>query len=284
MPILIKEWGLHNRWGNYSYLYAGLSSIAKKAGNSLYLPENYFAWKYMSNPPLVDKDMKADELFHIRQSNYTKEELDYMVDYFTVNKDKNINVNIGSNLQSELWFEDDKDYVRSLFDFKPEVTNTIKEKYKHVFTKEVIGISIRRGDFVNHGVFFQIPLQWYLDALEKEFPNWKDCNILFFSDNIEELKTIFKGENFFFAEKNDTHTHIEKFKFYHGDPMEQFILGTMCNHMIGSQSTFSWWMMWLINQKGGKVVHSGKNLSPYGDKQFYNPDYYPKDWTLYPVK
>lgn len=51
-------------------------------------------------------------------------------------------------------------------------------------------------------------------------------------------------------------------------------------------STFTWWNMWYVkNFNNGKVVHSGKNLSEYGEKQFgVNNDYYPNNWTIHEIK
>lgn len=278
--ILYKDWGKHIRLGNFLFLYAGLSSFCKKTGNQLVLPD-YFMWKYLKNPPKIDSGLEYDEIFHFRTTQYSKQELDWILEQFS--RKETLNVNLGSHLQSQKWWEDDKEFVKDLLSFKEYEIERIRDKYSHVFTKPVIGIGIRRGDFVNHGCFYQIPLTWYEKALKYEFKDiWQDCNILFFSDNIDEIRKIFKGDNYFFAHPNNTHTHADNFKHYHNDPMEQFILGTMCNHFIGGSSTFSYWQMWYVFQNGGKVVHSGKNLIGECAEKHKNPDYYPLEWTYYP--
>jgi hypothetical protein len=280
--ILYKDWGKHIRLGNWLFIYSGLSAISYKTGNPMYLPENYFLWQYLKYPPEFDNNISVDETFHFRQTNYTKDEFNYLIDYFSLNRDRNININLGSHLQSEKFIESDIDYIKTIMQFKEEEVQKVRNKYSHILNKKTIGIGIRLGDFVNHGCFYQIPLEWYLKALQAEFKDWMDCNILFFSDDIEKLKTIFKRENYYFATPNNTHTHIDSFKHYHGNPMEQFILGTLCQGFVGGSSTFSWWQMWYIHNNGGKVVHSGQNLAGECLQKFYNPDYYPKNWKLFP--
>lgn len=284
--IVYKDWGKHIRFGNWWFNYAALLCISKRTTNPIALPE-YHAWPYMKHPPIIDDGLVPRETFPFRTNTFSREEMDWLYGHFVINNDNVININIGPNNQSEKWFLDELDYVKEMIQFNPDCVNNIREKYAHILGngKPTIGIGVRRGDFVGHGVFYQIPLEWYLEALEQKFPDWKNCNILFFSDNIDELKTRFIGKNFYFAEPNGTHTHAENFRFYHQNPMEQFILGTLCDHFIGGNSTFSWWQMWYVkNFNGGKVVHCGRNLSDAGEKEFgKNLDYYPTDWVIHPI-
>lgn len=285
--ILYKDWGQHIRLGNWWFNYAALLSLAKRTGHELLLPD-YHAWPYMLNPPLKDRNIiPADETFHYRTNDYSRAELDWLREYFASKKDKVININLGPNNQSEKWFNEDLDYVKEMLRFSESALVEVSKKYAHILNngKQTIGIGIRRGDFVGHGVFYQIPLEWYTKTLETEFPDWKNYNILFFSDNIPEIKTRFISKNFHFAEPNNTHTHANNFKYYHNNPMEQFILGTLCDHFIGGNSTFSWWQMWYVkNFNNGKVVHCGKNLSNAGELKYgKNPDYYPDSWTLHKI-
>ena len=282
--IKYTEWGKHVRLGNFLYLWAGINSIAKQSGHEIQLP-SYFLWDYLENPPTITQDNSYDELFHFRKFNYSIEEKEWIVNYFKERKDKVININLGPHLQSEKFFLEDLDYVKSKLLLKEDKVDAVRKKYFNFFDKKTIGIGIRRGDFVGSGCFYQIPLDWYLSALKAEFSDWKDCNIIFFSDNIEEVKKLFKGDNFFFADANGTHSHANGFKDYHKDPMEQFILGTLCDNFIMGNSTFSWWQSWYIkNFKGGKIVHSGKNLRGQCEKDFYNPDFYPESWVLHEIK
>lgn len=277
------EWGKHLRLGNWLFLYAGLTSILKDTDNQLCLPDRYFLWKYLQNPPVLITSDNYDEIFHFRKMEYTVEEKQWCREYFIENKNRVINVNLGSNLQDERWFIDDKQYVIDRLKIKDEYVQRVRDKYSHIFTKPTIGIGIRRGDFVGHGDFFQIPERWYEDALIANFPDWLNYNIVIFSDDIDWCKNYYKGKPYLYAEPNNTHTHANNFKNYHNDPMDQYILATQMNNFIGGNSTFSWWNMWWVkNVNEGKVVHCGENLS-HTSRHYNNPDYYPKDWIHHKI-
>jgi hypothetical protein len=282
--VKYNDWGQHLRLGNWLFLYAGLQSILKNTDNELWLPD-YFLWNYLEYPPhITHGNTYHDEIFHFRQTNYTLEEKEYLINYFSKNKDKQVNINLGSHLQSELWFKNDLETVIHQLKIKQEEIDKVKEKYAPFFERETIGIGIRRGDFVNHGCFYQIPEKWYEEALYANFPNYNNYNVIVFSDDIEWCKQYYQGKEFLFAEPNNTHTHADNFKHYRKDPMEQFILGILCNNFIGGSSTFTWWQMWYVkNFNDGKVVHSGKNLIGNCAQNHFNPDYYPDNWTLYQV-
>ncbi len=275
------EWGEHVRLGNWLFLYAGIQSIIKDAGNPLALPP-YFLWKYLEKPPFITDNKNYAEIFHFRKTQYSPEEKQFLANFFKENSSKTININLGSHLQSERWFEEDIELVKKAIAIKQEEIDKVRQKYAPFFMRKTIGIGIRRGDFVRHGCFYQIPEGWYMSALEKEFPDWKEHNIVVFSDDIEWCKQYYKDTGWLFAEPNNTHTHADKFIHYHKDPMEQFILGTQMDHFVGGSSTFSWWQMWYVkNFNGGKVVHSGKNLIGTCAANHFNPDYYPTSWTLH---
>lgn len=278
--LKFNDWGKHLRLGNWLFLYSGLRYFAKHSENDIELP-NYFLWDYLKNPPKVNNDTNYDVEFTFRQTNYSEDEKNFINNLFTNNNNKTINIQISSNLQSEKWFSDDFDYVKSCLEIRDDKINEVREKYKSFLDKPTIGIGVRRGDFVNHNCFYQIPETWYENTLKKEFPDYKNYNVIIFSDDIEWCKIYFKDSGFLFAEPNNTHTHTNNFKNYHNNPMDQFILGILCDNFIGGSSTFSWWQMWYVkNFNNGKVFHSGKNLIGKCGETYYNPDYYPENWGL----
>ena len=284
--IKYTQWGKHLRIGNFWFLWNTLNHICEKTGHELVLPE-YFAWEHMNYPPIIDNNKDFDELFHFRTTAFSKEELDWTINWFNERKDKVINVNLGANCQSALWWED-SDYVLDKMQFKAESIEDVLFKYEHILAngRETIGVGVRLGDFLGHNCFYQIPFNWYLDAIKSKFDNWENYNILIMSDDIEKAKTLFKGDNIYFAEPNGTHTHADNFKHYHSSKaMEQFILGTLCNHMIIGNSTFSWHQAYYVDKfNNGRVIHSNRNLDNECLKQFYNPDYYPKNWEIHEIK
>lgn len=281
--ITYKDWGKHLRLGNFLFLYNELNYIHKQTGIDFSLPD-YYLWKYLESPPLLDDGISYQEVFHFKSHVPNQEEKQYILDFFNKRKDINVNINLGSNCQSELWWEEEKQYVLSKLKIKQDYIEFIKNKYKRFLEKPCIGIGVRLGDFLGHGVFYQIPFDWYEKALNNFFPNWKnEYNVIVFSDHIEHAKQIFNNKGWFFAEPNGTHTHANNFRDYHNDPMEQFTLGTLMSHFIIGNSTFSWHQAYYVdNFNKGTIIHTGKNLSQRGELEFgTNPDFYPKNWIKY---
>ena len=280
--IICNEWGLHLRWGNYGIAYLALMSFCLETGHELCLPD-YYAWKYLKHPPkIVSRDLRFDVKLSLPR--YTPAEIAKLLNDLKANPDKVFDVDIGSfcNIQSENWWTADKKAVFKGLELTEEAVQRVREKYSSLFSeKPLIGIGIRRGDFVNHGVFYQIPTTWYEHALQTVFPDWESTStVVVLSDNINECKTLLNPQ-FCFAEHNTTYSHEKNFTLYHADAMDHFILGCMCSHFIGGSSTFHWLIMQYISVFGGqsKLVHSGKNLSDKGQLEFgKKEDYYPQSW------
>ena len=276
--IKCNGWGNHLRLGNWLFLFTGLNYLAKHSNNEIVLPE-YFLWDYLKNLPNVTEDQNYDIEYSFLSTKYSNDKKENFIEFFKLNNDKIINILGYPGLQSEKWFIDDVDYIKNILEIKEEKIKEVKTRYKDFFTKPTIGIGVRRGDFVGHKCFYQIPETWYEDTLKKEFPNYLDYNIIIFSDNIEWCKNYYNGKNFLFAESNNT--YIQHSNEYLNDPMDQFILGTLCDNFIGGSSTFSWWQMWYVkNFNNGKVIHSGKNLAGNCYDLFHCPHYYPENWII----
>lgn len=67
---------------------------------------------------------------------------------------------MGPHMQSELWHTRHKEYVMERMKLKQDCVEAVRSKYSDALSKPTIGIGIRRGDFVNHECFFQIPWSW----------------------------------------------------------------------------------------------------------------------------
>ena len=290
--IFHELFGQHLRLGNFLFKYAW--SIAKKEqfGEVSAYPQEYYLWQYLRQPPLLKmnySDTVPNSTFLKVNWEWSKEE-ELRVNN-EVKKDRNCVVSLDSFFQSEKWFENYKWEVWKDLEPKIDYTQSLYKKYSGLWDKPLIGIGIRLGDFVGHGDFYQIPASWYILALNEYFPNWKtDYNVMIFSDDIVQAKQIFAGyeyDSFNYAEPNNTQTHADNFKHYHNDAAEQFFLGTLCQHFIIGNSTFSWWQAWLMEQRESyahqrtspKVIHSGKVFSETGNMKHVNTEhYYPGRW------
>lgn len=268
--ILHKRWGDILRLGNFLFKYASLTGFSKKYNTELYLPEHYMFY-YFTHKPTVDYGINYD--IEIREQNHYYDPNFYnQFDY----KNQIINFSLNSFLQSPKYWLDFEEDVIEIFKFKSEHIENVKNKYSGAFNKETIGISIRRGDFINHSVFYQVPIEFYLYSLQKYF-DYDKYNLILFCDDYNWIRNTFKqNTNVFFADGDFVNQN------YSNNPMEQLILGSLCDNFIISNSTFSWWLGYLgvnCRNKNGKVIHCGENLNLQVVPNSNPNDYYCETWV-----
>lgn len=270
--ILHKKWGEIIRLGNFMFKYASLLGLSKRYNTELYLPKHYM-FDYFLNNVNYDNNIPFDIEIVERYHKYDIEYWDKFKNDFI---SKNVNISLNSFLQSPKYWQDNEDYIKKMLLFKPDIIDSIKKKYKESLKRKTIGISIRRGDFLNNAGFYQLPIEFYIYSLEKYFPNWKDYNIILFSDDYDWIRKTFIGNNIYYSDGNFINDD------YNNNPMEQLIYGSLCDNFIISNSTFSWWLSYLaVNCKEdgkGIVIHSGKNLCGNLEIGSDINDYYHKDW------
>lgn len=273
----------HIRFGNWWHKIVWSIRMKTLYGIDTSYPDYYWLWEYVKNKPLLfDKSIPqpVDYILRPRVWQYTLEEEEWIESHIEDFKTKNVSIALNFFFQSSLIVRGIEKEICEFFEFKDEVVDRIKEKYKEVFTKPVISLGVRLGDFQNHGDFFQIPFDWYTKALVQEFPDWyENYNVLVLSDDINKAKEIFKGCSFYYADFNDTASHRENFKYYHGDVHEQWLLGTLSSGMIISNSTFSLaqaHMSYML--RGAKIVHCGEVFRGKRKQENDITHYYHKDW------
>jgi hypothetical protein len=147
----------------------------------------------------------------------------------------------------------------------------IKEKIRTAFSssnliKKTIGIHIRRGDYLlaeNKKYFKSCGIKYYQDSINfiSSQININEFEILIFSDDIKWCK---KNLDF-----------NQKIKFIKNDEITDFKLMSRCEHLIISNSTFSWWAAY-INNSSNRIVCAPKNW--YCDTKIVFQ--YPKNWVL----
>jgi len=181
-------------------------------------------------------------------------------------EDKNQNYDLNGWLQSEKYF--DKPLTRFYFEFSEDFAETIRRKFAEAFTKKTILISIRRGDFVDHPDYFQLPISYYINSLVKYFPDWQSRNLIILSDDVKYCKFHFSFlKNAWFGDDLSG--------------IEQLCLGAMCDDSIISNSTFSWWSAWLGEKPGSTIVRPAYNFAEEKRRELNDNDYFPERWQRY---
>ena len=248
--------GYKGNLGNHLFQIASIIGLAKTHNKKFCFPE----WKY-------------SEYFE-----YKFPEIDKSIEYETVNEkffnfhewdlgDGNYNIN--GWLQSEKYFDVKK--VKEVFKFKTEFRENTLNKYKNIFNKKTVFVSVRRGDFVHNPNYFQLSFQYYILALVNNFPDLKERTIVFASDDIEYCK-------FHYSFLNNV-VFLENVP-----PMEQMVIGIHCDDYVISNSTFSWWIAWLGETENKRVYRPIKNLSGEFGRVNNDRDYFPERWIAFDEK
>jgi len=264
------------RTGNHLFQYATLLALAHRFKTELQIPEykysKYFRW--FPDKISVETDIKL--ILPTQPVCYVRDQLDK---FMYQNKDRNVEVDWIWGQSYRNW-DDCEDFIKNkleiwngrLFDkifFKTE------PNWMTILSQGATAISIRRGDYVGHSMFYQLDKQWYLDAIQKMESIVGKTPIIFFSDNIEWCKKEFKDiPDTYFANGNFTD------KNYFNDPFEQLYLMTRCSNYIISNSTFSWWGAYLSQNRRAVVIRPDKHLSDGHNLDFIMDDYYPKEWLI----
>jgi len=240
------------RLGNQLFQIASTASIAKRNNHSFFFPkweyEKYFDYDF-------PKGKSDTDFIELKEKKFPYYEWEI----------GNGNYDLDGWLQCELYFE--AELVKKMFSFEPSFQQNVLQQHESFFNRKTVLISVRRGDFVHNDLFFQLSFKYYLLALFNNFPDWEERNLIFASDDFGYCQYHFG--------------HLKNAFFLEGrKPIEQLVIGTHCDDFIISNSTFSWWIAWLGEDKRSKVICPIKNYR--GRKsQPDDKDYYPKRWIKF---
>ncbi len=244
------------RLGNQLFRIASTIGIASKNNQEYGFPEWEYS-KYLKKPlPKFDNESQFT-LIDEKKYEYYDWEL------------KNGNYDLYGWLQTEKYFDIQK--VKTQFKFKTDIEKKAIESYQEVLAKKSILITVRRGDFINHPYYHQVSFKYYFLALIHNFPDWKERNILFTSDDMNYCKKHFSFlKNAYFIDDSDPIIHL--------------IIGTKCDDYIISNSTFSWWTAWLGEKDDTKIIRPIKNFRGLESQRKNDKDYFPERWMIFDEK
>lgn len=256
--ITMTNLGENGRLGNQLFQYAALIGLSKSHNQILKLKD----WKYKEffngNYPVISEEdiEETKNLRYIEEPTFA-----YVPEWPYIRE--NENVDISGYLQSEKYWIHCRNQVKETLKFKESFKKEVRnnEQFEEAFKKITIAISVRRGDYVNNPFYLQLPITYFILALHEHFPNWRDCNIVIFSDDIPYCRVHFGClENVYFSDNNSD--------------IEDLCLMSQCDHFIISNSTFSWWGAYLSNNENKKIIRpnglfAGRLLKRNDSKDFY---------------
>lgn len=251
--ITFLNLGKKGNLGNQLFQIASTIGIAEKNNHKFCFPKwqfsQCFEFSFDTCPTVEDWVSVKEEKF-----NYYEWKL------FDGNYDLN------GWLQTEKYFYQSN--IKKIFKFNSQFENALLEKYKFLFSKKTILVSVRRGDFVNNPSYFQLSYKFYLTALIHHFEDLEDYNIIFASDDINYCRKHFSFlPNVFFL--------------INLSPAEQLCLGSKLDNYVISNSTFSWWLAWLGEKRDSKIIRPIQIFDNDFSKKYDESDYFPNRWILH---
>ena len=272
--------GCNGRLGNQMFQYASMRGIASVKGFDWVVPPenydhtaNYALFETFKMTNVQDKNIGFVEGEILKETIhcYDKNLVDGCSD----------NTNLDGFFQTEKYFENIVDEIRSDFTFKDEYLKPCKEFIDSLDTTPIF-LHVRRGDAIGKEHYHPVaPMSYYVEAL-KRFD--KDTPCFVFSDDIDWCKSqeLFKSDRFLF---ND---NIERYDYQSMDgsgsmqytllPHVDLCLMSLCSGAIIVNSSFSWWGAWLQNNRG-KVIASKPWFGPSAS-DLDTSDVVPDHWEI----
>ena len=272
--------GCNGRLGNQMFQYASMRGIASVKGFDWVVPPenydhtaNYALFETFKMTNVQDKNIGFVEGEILKETIhcYDKNLVDSCSD----------NTNLDGFFQTEKYFENITDEIRSDFTFKDEYLKPCKEFIDSLETTPIF-LHIRRGDAIGKEHYHPVaPMSYYVEAL-KRFD--KDTPCFVFSDDLDWCKSqeLFKSDRFLF---ND---NIERYDYQSMDgsgsmqytllPHVDLCLMSLCSGAIIVNSSFSWWGAWLQNNRG-KVIASKPWFGPSAS-DLDTSDVVPDHWEI----
>jgi hypothetical protein len=253
----LGQWG---RLGNQMYSYATLLGIGTKLGYDVAIPppeEHELGSCFdVTAPILTEGDRRRiRHVFH--EPRYGYSDRFWAIEDFT---------DLRGFFRSERFFPP-RDVVRREFTFKPELIDAAAgflQPWRDE-GREIVGMAVRRGDYQQFPEYF-VQL-WDTDFYDRALLEFEglDAVIVVSSDDPEWCRQRYADERMVFADSlSDT---------------AQLAMFTLCDHMIISNSTFSWWGAWLNDGPGRRIAPDRWR----GELHESQRDPLPEGWDALPI-
>ncbi len=156
------------------------------------------------------------------------------------------------------------------FEFSYQKDETLCRLREFFFKENVVGVHVRRGDFLNPKYQREVGSlcnsDFYFRAIDLMKSINEDLIFCFFSNDLEWVKNNLGGKNSIYMDKS-------MFSEYH-DWYDMYLM-SICKHNIIPNSTFGWWGAWL-NQNPDKKIIAPKKWRT----RWEATDWCPKEWIL----
>jgi hypothetical protein len=184
----------------------------------------------------------------------------------------NLMVNWDSPVEFHGYFQSSKNFYGfgdRLFDlFRPteEFTQKIYKNFPEIKKENTVSIHVRRGDYLSIGAILPTIDKSYIDECLNRIGNYD--HIFIFSDDVNWAKENLIYEN---------STIVDSLEDY-----EDLWFISLCKINIMSNSSFSWWGVFLNKNENKQVYVPSVWFGPNGERNY--SDIYEKNWFKINVK
>ena len=199
--------GRMGRLANQMFQYASLKGIARNRGFDISIPYHAQAVDdgigNMLRTELFDSFVLNTYVDFLNAPTLNERFYHFDEELFNGCPD---NVTLQGYFQTEKYFKNIEDEIRSDFTFKSDILNPCKEMISSV--ESPIALHVRRTDYIkNSENHFNLPLEYYEEAL-KYFDDGR--NVIVFSDDPEWCKTqdLFSADRFLISENLDNRVDL----------------------------------------------------------------------------
>ena len=278
MTLGYNRLGSNGRFANQMFQYAGLRGVAANRGVDFKVPPpgNYGRSDYALFECFEMGSVKPENFGLVEGQSIATGQFHFYQEFFDNCPD---NVNLHDYFQTEKYFKNVEDIIRSDFTFKKEVRDTCKE-FLDSIEGDKIFMHVRRGDYVNHpDQHPPLPITYY----EEAYKNFDNPTVLVFSDDLEWVKQqkFFQGDNFLISEFNLRYDHLSDNIDGQGNsliPFYDLYMMTQCNGAVIANSSMSWWGAWLQENTTLPIVAPTPWFGTTALQNIDPKDLVPNDW------
>ena len=234
------------RLGNQMFRFASSIGIARTLNYTLvgHSPESLL--EYFNIPVTQACDKHITNVMSITEHQWRTKN-------WRANKQyRSYNLSLDGYFQSWQFFETAVDEVRKSLSIQSHFLDQAKkflDKHIHDDNKTVVGIHVRRGDFLSDFAVRAgrvVVSAYYIEKAKKYFrKNYEDPVFVVISDDIKWCKDNIADNNTIFSSFEE--------------PILDMALMFLCHHMIISIGTFSWWCGWFSQ---GTVIYMKDHPRP----------------------
>lgn len=243
--------------GNQMFLAAGQISYARRFHKDICLKEPFnpaFNVNYRICTPEEIKKAREKPCNFVRFSPaiYNKSDCTTLKGY----------------LQNERFFEDQKDFIKEIFQFKEKLPRQLDALVEEIKNKNSVAVHIRRGDYLySPNVYPIMSVEYYQQGADYIQSKSADpIHLYIFSDDIKWVRDNFKTTYPFTLIQGNSAT-------------QDMQLMSLCKHNIIANSTFSWWGAYL-NKNPKKIVVAPDKWNLIN--KWWGDDIILKNWVVLP--